>query len=407
MRLLLKRKNIKVSLDDFVCNLICVLIFTSSYFSTINARNIYENPDSIYAKLYRIMTYLIVAVILAKLVIDTVNTGRLYRVVGCMMMMFAYIAFVSFAMGLFPIYLIIIDNLSWILVFCLYYMYGRKKNISNNSIFGNIVIFGTVLFCIIVAPNLRAHIMGQDPQGGIIGTIYYLIGYLGLILLVCSNKQKIVFSAVVSVMLLFSSKRAGLIVVVLGLLGYFFADAMIEGRVRERMKKYGKIIIVLIVGLIAASFLIEYFSLNILERLSSIATDGGSDRDIIWANILNRYRESDMLHKLFGHGFHAVPEIIRPFNRYIFAHNGFLEALFDFGVLGLTTMIAGILWLCVCTLKMIKRKAAYAPVMVYTMAMVFIFSLVSYFFEEARYIMPAAVIGGLCIGRLDSKQLRQ
>ena len=120
---------------------------------------------------------------------------------------------------------------------------------------------------------------------------------------------------------------------------------------------------------------------------------------------MNKYRNAGTIKKVFGHGFHAVPIIIRPFNRYLFAHSSFVEVLFDFGIIGLVGMIGGILWLLICLIRMIKKRILFAPIMAYSLVIVLLLSAVSYFFEESKMILPVAMTCGMCIGYLERKNV--
>lgn len=396
MKFVTRVKKSSFSIDRGLSTLVLILIFMSSYFDIIYERATVLNV--IYNRLYRYSIYALVVICLVKIFLDIMRGRGLNQTVCGMILMFFYVAFITFAMDLFSINSIVVDNLSWILSFCVFFMYGEKQQ-EETLAFKRIVLIGTAIYCVLMLPNLRSRMMGLDPKGGIISPLYYGMGFLGIILLCCSNKMKIIFSGVIGLMILFSTKRTGLFSFILGLLGYLYINAVIEGQVRERLKKYGSIIFILVVAMLISFFSIERFNINILGRLATLSTDGGSGRSIIWESIINRFKESDTIHKLLGYGFHAVPEIIRPFNRYLFAHNGFMEVLFDFGIVGLTGMIAGILWLLTGTIRMIKWKAVFAPVMVYAMSIVVLFSIFSYLFEEARVVMPVTVICGICLGR--------
>jgi O-antigen ligase len=70
----------------------------------------------------------------------------------------------------------------------------------------------------------------------------------------------------------------------------------------------------------------------LFDRFASISEDGGSGRDIVYADVWNMIKSSDYSHIIWGHGYNQVRvDAELGFS----AHNDFLEMLYDFGICGL------------------------------------------------------------------------
>lgn len=396
MRIRLRRiQKSSINFEDTMFVIITNLIFASACFNVIYQR--VPILDSVYNRLFIFSIYGIVCICVLQLFVDFTETKKLNYVTVIMLSMFFYEAFVSWVMGLFLIRALVVDSLSWVLVFCVSYCYSNKRDINKMMLNISLIIWGFV-YCILMMPNISLHISGLDLRGGIISPLYYCFGFVGLILLCLPKIWKVVFSIVIGLMVLFSAKRTGVLVIVIGFFFYFMGRAFIEDKRTKRIKQYICMMFIVIIACLVVSWVIEKYNIGILDRMAAIATDGGSGRDEIWKSVIVNFKRSDILHKIFGYGFHAVPELLRPYNRYLFAHNGFLEVLFDFGILGLIIMISGIMWLGINTLKMQKERYFGAPIMMYSMVVIILLSMFGYFFEESRFVMPMAIVCGVCMG---------
>ena len=119
--------------------------------------------------------------------------------------------------------------------------------------------------------------------------------------------------------------------------------------------------------------------------------------------VLNAYHSSGLVQRLFGHGFQSVYYILRPGGFYRFAHNSYIEYLYDYGTVGLILLLVFIIALIVSTIDMVRRKARFAPVMCLLLVISVFLGMFSYFFEESNIIMPVAVAYGVILG-LDKKE---
>jgi len=56
------------------------------------------------------------------------------------------------------------------------------------------------------------------------------------------------------------------------------------------------------------------------------------------------------------------------------------------------------------TVKMVMQKHPLAPAMGYSLVPLYVFSLVSYFFEQSMLILPLSVFWGICLGKYFAKK---
>lgn len=102
------------------------------------------------------------------------------------------------------------------------------------------------------------------------------------------------------------------------------------------LKDQGKIKFKTVMALGIVCCIIFYFGSYFLEssdvlqqRLEDTLEGNTSSRDYIYSNIIHRWSDSGFLHQLFGNG----PIATTKYGNY--AHNDWLEVLYDFGIVGL------------------------------------------------------------------------
>lgn len=102
------------------------------------------------------------------------------------------------------------------------------------------------------------------------------------------------------------------------------------------LKEQGKIKLKTVISLSIVSCVIYYIGAHFLEgsdalqhRIEDTFEGNMSSRDYIYKNIIDRWHDSGLFHQLFGNG----PIATTKFGNY--AHNDWLEVMYDFGVVGL------------------------------------------------------------------------
>lgn len=202
---------------------------------------------------------------------------------------------------------------------------------------------------------------------------YYVLYTLPLILLTGGKKMRIFFIIFTALILSTSSKRAGVISMTGGLLAYWLVDNLFMGKFKLSSLLGGVFLAAILAG--GFFYIASSDETTILERFENIQEDGGSERDVLWIDVINKISNSDLPDLVAGHGYNTVAR-----DSYYgrSAHNDFLEVTYDYGLIGLTLYIIAFLALIKDTILHIIRKTRYAPMLAFTMTVYFFLSMVSH-----------------------------
>ena len=308
--------------------------------------------------------------------------------------MMLYEIIISAVRGLFVTPNFFMDALPWPLVLIVFYHYSNREQLP--SCFKGISITGLILVCILSLPNI---FMRELSGTGIFAT-YYCISMLAMVyFFVNDNKVCGVFSALVGILMVLTAKRGAVIVIALGVGMYYLLRIQQEEQDIKRIRKMSGYIISIMVIALVGIYLINSLNLNILDRLLSMTDDGGSGRTRIWESVLDFYNNSTRREQLFGNGFHAVYYRVRPFGISRYAHNSYIETLYDYGIVGTALLLMFVLFLLFKFIKIVRKKNKAAPAMGFTIIIMLVLSLVSYFFEQSVMITPLCVIWGVCLNK--------
>lgn len=378
-------------------NICIVFIYILLYISALSYLR-YTATNSPIMSVVRVscMYGILVLGILYLLLKKKYHRSWLYPLVGGMVLFeLASSAFNS--LFIFPI--ILVDVVVWPLLFIVFYTYSRDTNFSKS--FKIITLIGIIAIIIIAIPNTR---MGYSIENGsALFITYFCITFLPLSYIFLSDKLSLILSILVNILMLMTLKRAALIAVVAGIFFFYIIKSHNKGD-SITIKRLLKFMIAILLIIISSKWVIDKFDLNILERMSNIFEDGGSGRTRIWEVVLYQFNSSTSLKKWFGHGFHAVYYQIRPLGISRFAHNSFLEMLYDYGYIGVSFLMIFVINVILKTKKLIKDKHYLAPVMGYTLAPMMVFGVASYFFEQGVIILPFCVVWGICLGTYEKEK---
>jgi hypothetical protein len=246
-----------------------------------------------------------------------------------------YFLFINFTYSIFSSS--ILENiyfsiriLYWIIiVFTFYYLY-QKEYITKYSLRKMIIsttIIG-VFFTLFLMSNSEEH------QNGSAYTILWCLPFLFyfkrtfLINLVIF----LAFTAVI-----FTIKRGAIIALILSILVYTFGKFIINKSVVNKFKTIGLSIIVSIILVGIISLVWDQISVRLQDT-------GGSGRDILYAGLILKYLDSDLVSYIFGYGINSVQiysKILYNSNSEfgVAAHSDWLQYIFDFGLLGFLFML--------------------------------------------------------------------
>ena len=324
-------------------------------------------------------------------VFSHIQRKTLYRKLTALVILFViYEYYVSFSTKSFVFPNAIGDLLTWplLLITMYYYARGTKNPIG----FRRIIFYFSIFIYLVSIPCISLR------SGTSVFSVYYCISILPLIYLFSSKRTSIMCSLISAILIILTSKRASFLILVLGIGLCYLVLIHNEKSSRKRIIRTTVCILIAIFAVIFIQYAMDNLDIPILNRLSSISTDGGSGRVDIWRYLIKKFQASSTTEKVFGHGFHSVLYKVKPLGHARFAHNSYLETLYDYGIVGAAMLIAISIGLVVATLKMTLRKSKYAPVMVFTVVEMMILSMVSYFYEQSVIIVPISIVWGICLG---------
>lgn len=376
---------------------IVLIIYMLSFCLAIGQLRYVLTLQNVWRLVYIGSVYLIIILGVLYIFLQIRKSGILkYTFLFCIFIL--YELFVSYANNMIYLSQMIIDILPWPILLCVFYEYCSRNELP--SLFHKITLIGTSACAILSISNVREHLVDWGRHGAIIFPVYFLIGELALIMLKRNRKTNYFYMIVTSALLIVSTKRGGVLASLGGMILYFLVDAHINNSLKEKIKKYGIYVVVFIIAAVLGVYLINRYNISIFERFMALSDDEGSGRIHIWTVVLNRFNESSIIKKLFGHGFHAVYYKVHPLsNAYnSFAHNSYLETLYDYGIVGVAFLIF-LLWKIIrLGFYMMKTKYSDVTIWAYTMIPMLFLSLVSYFFEQTIIIVPFAIVWGILLG---------
>lgn len=388
MKIHIKSVFVRVAFDSMLLSIICKMLYQ------INQNNV-----------FRMFGYGLQMLVLACCVVQELITFKRKSFDFTVAILLLLISFESLvAISTHSVYMPYapVDILIWPISVIVYYNYSYYYDIT--KIAQNKAIWFFFAMCAIAVPLIKIHLSGAGNIGQVIFLTYFCITTLPLVLILTNNRSYRNLSMVLAVLIsTASTKRAGTLALILGLFIMLVVEAHIQGTLNQRWKKYLKIMLLILMGTIIVFYLENAGRIQILDRFARLGDDGGSGRNVIWLIVLNAYHSSGLVQRLFGHGFQSVYYILRPGGFYRFAHNSYIEYLYDYGTVGLILLLVFIIALIVSTIDMVRRKARFAPVMCLLLVISVFLGMFSYFFEESNIIMPVAVAYGVILG-LDKKE---
>lgn len=206
-----------------------------------------------------------------------------------------------------------------------------------------------------------------------LGSSYYALYILPIALIKPSITTRLISIITVSLAIFSSVKRGGVMALALGLLAYIITQQIVSKR-----NKFSKVIIGIAILLIFACIFFYIGTLgdnNIFERFETIQEDQGSGRTEVWEEAWRLINDQGFGNYLIGNGFNMVVE-----NSFLLlsAHNDYLEAWFDFGLIGVLLYSIAILGYLRITFLCVLRKRKYAPEMVLLASIIIVLSLISH-----------------------------
>lgn len=195
----------------------------------------------------------------------------------------------------------------------------------------------TIIMYAIVVYGLFTYV--QTREETVYGTFESPVGFIysqliPLVLLLNKNRWSPYIFLISFVMCLLSGQRTATIIALL----YCFPAFKLF---RSQVKIKDIVPLIVIVVFLALPY-IETAVQNLILRNEHDVSKGyiGSGRDLFYAIVFDDYRNSDLFYQLFGHGIYSPVLLIKQtLGQAIFAHNGYLDTIYQFGILGLFIFI--------------------------------------------------------------------
>lgn len=258
-----------------------------------------------------------------------------------------------------------------------------------------------IIFLVITALFLLTYYSFYDVDNILmnvhLGSSYYSLYMLPLVLVYPSKIGKTCLTIIVSLAVFSSVKRGGVLALALAIIAYIITNQLVS-----KQGKFKKIII----GFCVLTAFIAIFAYigtmgdnNIFERFESIQEDNGSGRTDVWAEAWRLITEQGIFTYFVGNGFNTVVHN----SRYVLsAHNDYLEAWFDFGLIGMLLYIISLCLLFKDIFECLKTKKEYAPAMSVLGAMIIVLTMISHI---AIYYWFNVIV--LCIAYFEGRYNRE
>lgn len=258
-----------------------------------------------------------------------------------------------------------------------------------------------IIFLVITALFLLTYYSFYDVDNILmnvhLGSSYYSLYMLPLVLVYPSKIGKTCLTIIVSLAVFSSVKRGGVLALALAIIAYIITNQLVS-----KQGKFKKIII----GFCVLTAFIAIFAYigtmgdnNIFERFESIQEDNGSGRTDVWAEAWRLITEQGIFTYFVGNGFNTVVHN----SRYVLsAHNDYLEAWFDFGLIGMLLYIISLCLLFKDIFECLKAKKEYAPAMSVLGALIIVLTMISHI---AIYYWFNVIV--LCIAYFEGRYNRE
>lgn len=264
-----------------------------------------------------------------------------------------------------------------------------------------VLIFVTIIACLYSYFSIYKsyNILGER---GHFGVAYYAL-YLLPIMLACEKRWlRIVCIVIVSVIIVSSVKRGGLIALVLGVMVYLIISRYITNKGFKTA-----IVLCFILALLCVFFyfMISYLGDNIIERLLDSDDTTGSGRLDIWNSLFERMQTQDLTLWIFGNGHLSTTQYSW---ENLTAHNDFLEIVYNYGIFNFIVYLFFFISLVVYTLQAIRQKNTYAPSLAMMLTIFTILSMISIIILSHTCVLTM-ISFGLLLGwnEQETKQLKK
>jgi len=330
----------------------------------------------------------------------TIKTCPLILVTATVFLIFSLVStFVNSNIQNEDLLIVVAKQSMWWAVFIGTYLFiNNKETISRfiNFCFGFFLIISIIYF-------MNINIISHSSEPGAISSIYYIILFLPMLLILKDTKIKNISIIICVALTLLSEKRTALLIMIISF--FVYEIILIYLYKRENRKKIYAILgvfVFLIAFFLLYNILIENYNVTVFDRMKLLQNDGGSNRVAIYSAVWNKIIGSSFPDLLLGRGFNGVYLSGAATTS---AHNDFLEVIYDYGLFGFIPFILFYLGLIKINIKMIKLRHEYAPAFGVSIVILLFMSMFSHLIIYPTYILLLMIFWGISINSLfDKKQ---
>lgn len=223
----------------------------------------------------------------------------------------------------------------------LLYYYLSRNGYLNSKRFLLVFVFLIVFSAIMTFRLFNAFVF---DNGGLVAmgfnAVYFVVCLMPWAFLVEKKWLKIALIALVSLAVVFSQKRTAIVALALQLLIFLITN--LKTKKIFTIKLVGTIILAVVFVYAFISVDQNYLNGGVTKRFEKAESDNYGNRFMIWEDLFEKYDNSNVYYKLFGHGC----ESFRSSSRYhLTAHNDYLETLYDYGLVSLIVLFMFLVFL--------------------------------------------------------------
>ena len=197
---------------------------------------------------------------------------------------------------------------------------------------------------------------------------FVLASLIPMSLMLPSKRIRIIAYAIIVVSCLFCGQRAAALAAIISVP---FAMKFLVGSIKKS-EYFGLFVLGVLVIVILYPY-IESSVQNLMLRQELEASKGdlGSGRSTFWKYIIDSYLNGNPINMIVGYGFFSVNSLLNlKYGYAIAAHNGFLEYLYSFGLIGFSIYLS-IYFRLLGYYKSLKRNKSIYASMILMMFLVF------------------------------------
>lgn len=215
---------------------------------------------------------------------------------------------------------------------CIVVTYVNYNQLNSSKKYNLIIDIQFYTLFVLAAIFFMAQIQEKATYETNINAVYYLVFTLPFII---SHKNRIkrgIGIAIIVLCVFWSMKRAPLIA-----LGAVFLLIYRKKHKDKKSKLYKfvfRAVTVFLIVLILDFVFVKYFDINMLDRMSTISTDGGSGRIDLANYTIEELKKNNLMEWLFGHMLASTSTVF-----VLGAHNDFLEVTYRMGLVGLVLFL--------------------------------------------------------------------